>query len=195
MKGKYKNKIKKKSLSFRVLKALGICGMFVIAASSPRFGLRASYNIDCILKEQDRKRKWQELYRSLSYLRSKKFVETKVLSDNKIEIKITSAGQEFVGNADLDNLVIEKPDTWDKRFRFVIFDIPKEKHGSSLAFTSKLRELGFLMLQKSVWVHPYDCLNEIILLRKLFEIDPYVKVMIVEAFEGDYLIRKHFSLV
>ena len=195
MKGKYKNKIKKKSLSFKVLKAIGICGMFVVAASSPRFGLRASYNIDCMLKERDRKKKWQELYRSLSYLRSKKFVETRVLSDGKIEVKVTSAGQEFIGVADFNNLTIEKPDVWDKRFRIVIFDIPKEKHGASIAFTGKLRELGFLMLQKSVWIYPYDCINEVILLRKIFEIDPYVKVMIVEAFEGDYSIRKHFSLV
>lgn len=195
MKGKYKNKVKKKSLSFRVLKTLGVCGMFVVAASSPGFGLRASYNIDCILKERERKKKWQELYRSLAYLRSKKFVETKELPDKKIEIKITSAGREFIGIADFDNLTIEKPDTWDKRFRLVIFDIPKEKHGASLAFTSKLKELGFFMFQKSVWIHPYDCINEIILLRKIFEIDPYVKVVIVEAFEGDYSMRKHFSLL
>ena len=192
MKGKYK--VKKKSLSFRILKILAVGGMFAIAASNPIFAMNLPRNISKILEARDRKKKREQLFRTLSYLRSKKFVEIKNLSNGQAEVKITSAGQEFIGIADLDNLEIKKPSIWDKKFRLVIFDIPKDKHSASTAFSRKLKEIGFLMVQKSIWVHPYDCVNEITYLRNVFELDPYIKIVLADAIEGDYKVRKHFKL-
>ncbi|MDP3697759.1 MAG: hypothetical protein Q8R55_07170 [Candidatus Taylorbacteria bacterium] len=189
------HKIKKKSLSFVILKTLAVSGVFVLAASNPRFAVNLPKNISRILKELDGKKKREKLFRALSYLRSRKFTEIKDLPDGKSEIKITSAGQEFIGVADFDNLEIEKPAIWDKKFRLVIFDIPKHKHSASTSFSRKLKEMGFLMIQKSIWAHPYDCLNEIVYLRNIFEIEPYVKVVLAEAIEGDFKIRRHFKLV
>ena len=62
-------------------------------------------------------------------------------------------------------------------------------------FSRKLKEMGFLMIQKSIWVNPYDCMNEIAYLRNIFEIEPYVKIVLADALEGDYKIRKHFDLI
>lgn len=193
MRGVYK--IKKKSLSFRILKTLAIGGMFVVVASNPMFTMNLPENISKILEERNKRKKWEKLFRALSYLRSRKFAEIRNLPDGKTEIKITSAGQEFIGVADLDNLEIEKPAVWDRKFRLVIFDIPKHKHNARTAFSRKLKEMGFHMIQKSVWVHPYDCTNEIVYLRNIFEVEPYVKIVLVDALEGDFKIRKHFSLV
>lgn len=193
MKGIYK--IKKKSLSFRILKTLAVSGIFVVAASSPMFAMNLPENISRILKERNERKKREKLFRALSYLRSRKFMEIKNLPNGKAEIKITSAGQEFIGMADLDDLKIEKPDVWDKKFRLVIFDIPKHKHSASTAFSGKLKEIGFYMVQKSVWLHPYDCTNEVAYLRGVFEVEPYVKVVLADAFEGDYKIRKYFKLI
>lgn len=193
MKGIYK--IKKKSLSFRVLKSLAIGGMFVMATSNPMFALNLPDHISKILEELDKNKKREKLFRALSYLRSRKFAEIKDLPDGKAEIKITSAGQEFIGIADLDDLKVEKPAVWDKKFRLVIFDVPKHKHNARTTFSRKLKEMGFHMIQKSVWVHPFDCTNEIVYLRNIFEIEPYVKIVLADAVEGDYKIRKLFKLV
>ncbi len=193
MKGIYR--IKKKSLSFQILRALAVGGVFILAASSPTFALNLPNNIARILKEQNQRKKREKLFRALTYLRSRKFTEIKDLPDGRTEVRITSAGQEFVGIADFDNLEIEKPIVWDKKFRLVIFDIPKHKHSYSTGFSRTLKELGFYMIQKSVWVHPYDCTNEIVYLRNIFEIEPYVKVVLADAIEGDFKIRKHFKLI
>ena len=193
MKGVYK--IKKKSLSFRILKTLAIGGMFAIVASNPIFAMNLPRNISKILEARERGKKREQLFRALSYLRSRKFVEIRDLPDGKTEVKITSAGQKFIGTADTDDLKIEKPSIWDKKFRLVIFDIPKHKHSASTTFSKKLKEMGFLMIQKSIWVNPYDCVNEIIYLRNIFEIEPYVKIVLADAIEGDYEIRKYFDLI
>jgi len=50
-------------------------------------------------------------------------------------------------------------------------------------------------VQKSVWLHSFDCVNEIVLLRKIFEIEPYVKIVLVDALEEDLKIRKLFGLI
>ena len=189
------HRIKKKSLSFRILKTLAIGGMFVLASSNPSFALNLPNNIARILKEQDRKKQRDKLFRALTYLRSRKFTEIKDLPDGRTEVKITSAGQEFIGVADFDNLEIEKPAVWDKKFRLVIFDIPKHKHSASTIFSRQLKEMGFYLIQKSIWAHPYDCTNEIVYLSNIFEIEPYVKVVLADAIEGDFKIRKHFKLI
>lgn len=193
IKGKYKF-IKRKSLSYSILKALALSGMIVVAISNPRFGRKLFSNINKILKSYDKKKRRQKFYRSLCYLQAKKFISLKELNNGKFEIKITSAGQGFIGIADLNNFQIEKPKKWDGKYRLIIFDIPRSKHQARIAFLRKLKEAGFLMIQKSVWVHPYDCINEIIFLRRILEIESYVKIVLVDAIEGDYKIRKHFNL-
>lgn len=166
-----------------------------MAASNPMFAMNLPKHISKILEERDKSKKREKLFRALSYLRSRKFAEIRDLPDDRSEIRITSAGQEFIGIADLDKLEIEKPTVWDKKFRLVIFDVPKHKHNARTAFARKLKEMGFYMIQKSVWVHPFDCTNEVVCLRNIFEIEPYVKVVLADALEGDYKIRKFFKLV
>jgi len=63
---------------------------------------------------------------------------------------------------------------WDKKWRIVIFDIPEKKKIAREIFRDKLKELGFLQLQKSVWVAPYDLLEELNLLREEYELGNYV---------------------
>src|SRR3989344_4593151 len=56
---------------------------------------------------------------------------------------------------------IKKPARWDKLWRLVIFDIPEEERTGRMALAAKLKELGFYPLQKSVFIHPYECKDEI----------------------------------
>jgi len=45
---------------------------------------------------------------------------------------------------------------WDKKWRIVIFDIEEKQKRTREALRYKLRELGFGMIQESVWISPYD---------------------------------------
>lgn len=49
---------------------------------------------------------------------------------------------------------------WDGKWRFVIFDIPEKAKGVRDRLRSKLKELGFGMWQKSVYVTAYDFMSE-----------------------------------
>jgi len=57
-----------------------------------------------------------------------------------------------------------------------------------------LKAIGFVQLQKSVWVFPYDCEDLIILLKADFKVGKDVLYMIVDKIENDREIKKVFNL-
>ncbi len=57
-----------------------------------------------------------------------------------------------------------------------------------------MREIGFVRLQDSVWVYPYDCEDFIALLKAELKIGKDVLYAIADTIEHDKGIRRHFNL-
>ena len=170
----------KDSFSYKILKALAISGAVVLAASSPYFGLAAG---KAFKKELNRK-KWREFYKHLNSLKYKKRINISQNPDDSYNVAITTFGKDLVTRYNLDDLVIKKPDEWDGGWRFCAFDIPKKANKLARhALVDKLKALGFIMLQKSLWVHPFECREELSVVAKSFEVEPYVCAFI--AYEMD----------
>ena len=70
-----------------------------------------------------------------------------------------------------------KKKKWDKKWRIVIFDIPEELHKNRNYFRAKIKNLGFYMLQKSVFVFPYPCEEELNEICNRLNISDYVDVI------------------
>ena len=56
---------------------------------------------------------------------------------------------------------INKPKKWDRKWRIILFDIPEKIRKARDVFRYHLNQLGFYEFQKSVFVHPYNCKDEI----------------------------------
>ncbi len=50
---------------------------------------------------------------------------------------------------------------WDKKWRIILFDIPVEMEKERQIFRKRLKRIGCHMIQKSVFVFPYPCEEEI----------------------------------
>jgi DNA-binding transcriptional regulator PaaX len=74
----------------------------------------------------------------------------------------------------------------------VIFDIPEAYRKHRVAFRNKLKQLGFAQFQKSVWIHPYECENEISFLTEFLNISQYL-TLITASIENDEAIQKLFQ--
>jgi hypothetical protein len=62
-------------------------------------------------------------------------------------------------------------------------------------FGEKLRELGFIRLQKRVWLCPSDCRDEITLLREFFGLsEKEMRLIIAQDIGNDKWIRKNFQI-
>jgi DNA-binding transcriptional regulator PaaX len=84
---------------------------------------------------------------------------------------------------------------WDKKWRIIIFDIPQEKHIARIRFRNKLKSLGCVMLQKSVFIFPYPCHEEVGDIAGYLEISDYIDILIAEsAGYKDQEILKIFGL-
>ena len=83
---------------------------------------------------------------------------------------------------------------WDKRYRIVMFDISQKRKPDRDRVRMFIRECGFLRLQDSVWVFPYDCEELITLLKADMRIGKDVLYAVVESIENDGWIKKHFNL-
>jgi len=173
------------SFSHKVLKAIAISGAVVAAAGNPYFGLKAMG----AFKRELKRKKWKEFYRAINSLKYKKRLNVTQKPDGTYTLEITQIGQNTIEKYDLNTMMIKKPKEWDGRWRIMIFDIPKEKQAARTALLDKLKELGFIMIQKSVWSHPYECRSELAVIAKAFEVEPYVYSFVAWDFENDKIYR------
>ena len=120
----------------------------------------------------------------------------KVRKQNGVEtIKITQKGKRKVLQYDYNKLKLKIPDKWDDIWRMVIFDIPEDKKRVRNAINYKLKDLGFEPLQKSVFVFPYECRNEIDFVGEFFYVRKCIKYLEIRDVDDDRKLRKKFCLL
>src|SRR3989338_9444783 len=167
-----------------LLTSLVVGGVVLVAATNPYFGIKA---IGAIQKELKR-RKWEQFRNGLYHLKRKGYIDVEPNPDGTYIIRTTKAGREQAHKYDLDKLSIEVPKKWDKNWRLVVFDIPARKYKARSALLGKLKELGFIMFQKSVWAHPFECKNEIAVVSRAFEVERYIhQTTCHKVSAGEYL--------
>ncbi|MBU0569725.1 CRISPR-associated endonuclease Cas2 [Patescibacteria group bacterium] len=90
---------------------------------------------------------------SVSQMLSTKSIKKEVDEKGRVFLKLTSAGKkEFRRKFPVFSMQAKK---WDGYFMIVIFDIPEKEQSMRRRLRTKLKELGFGMLQHSVWISPY----------------------------------------
>lgn len=114
--------------------------------------------------------------------------------DGTITIDLEDDGKKASLRYNLDKLKITKPDKWDGFWRMVIFDIPEFKKKGRDALAIKLKQMGFLAIQKSVFIYPYDCRKEIEFVSEVFEVKPYVRFIIVKDIDIELDLKQKFNL-
>ncbi|MDP2932905.1 MAG: hypothetical protein Q8N81_02130 [bacterium] len=115
--------------------------------------------------------------------------------DNKIRILLTEKGKKRLFSYQIQDLKIYRPPKWDGRWRLVMFDVPEAQRSSRDLIRFKLRQLGFLSVQKSVYIHPYSCDGLIETLRTHYHLRPgELYVFEARVLEGEEVLKKHFKI-
>jgi len=109
------------------------------------------------------------------------------------KIKITSRGHSRALAYRISNTKLPVARKWDKKWRLVLFDIPEPKKKIRDSLRRRLKLLGFLEFQKSVFIYPYPCENEINLIINFYDIADCVYYL--EApITPDKNFRIHFKI-
>lgn len=184
-----------KGLTKKIVQGILLTGGIVIAATNPRFGYRIlprliKYFAWEIKNKEDKKKFYNTFYRL-----KKQGLIVMEHKNKQLYISLTEEGKKKAGRYQIDDLRIEKPRKWDKKWRILIFDIKDRQKIKREALRGKIKQLGLYQLQKSVWVCPYDFFSEINLLREFFGLSKdEIKIITAVDVEDDGGMKKHFEL-
>ena len=93
--------------------------------------------------------------------------------DSKLAVRLTDQGKDRALWARLS----QEAEKWDCKWRIVLWDIPEKRRLARDILRSKLKQLGFIGWQKSVWATKKDCAKELRAFIKQVGIGDWVKVL------------------
>jgi len=142
-----------------------------------------SQSVDFWFGERNKYKNKKSVINSVRRLMKTKEI-SKVVDGGKVKLKITPRGLVRLGtiNFNLERF-INKP--WDGRFRSVIFDIKEESKKDRQWIRNKLKDLGFGMLQESVWISVYPIERPLKDFLGGQRLDGNIVVMVSEILVGD----------
>ncbi len=132
--------------------------------------------------------------KNIDRLARQKWVTVTNKDDGTVVVRITKNGMMRALSYELENMVLKRPKQWDKKWRVVIFDVPEKHRRLRDMFRIRLTQLGLYMLQKSVFISPYPCFDEVEFLRELYGVSVNVQYLLVEKLEDDVFLKNHFNL-
>ncbi len=126
-------------------------------------------------------------------LRKQKLVEIK--EEGKYhKLILTENGRKIFMRFDYEELKIQEPRIWDRNFRMIVFDIPERKRTARDSLREKMKELGCIKFNDSVWVYPYPCQKEIDFIANYWGIGKYVHFVVAKEITNRGVLEKAFSL-
>lgn len=115
-------------------------------------------------------------------------------SKNNFNVHLTDKGKYKLESFCIDALKIDVQKNWDRKWRVVMFDLPINYRKIRESFRIKIKQIGFIQLQKSVWVYPFPCTEELFFLSQYYKVEKYVEILVVEKIFNDQRLLKYFNL-
>ena len=187
-------KLRRNSRLFKVLKYLAIgAGVLIVSSIAPAGSPQIIRGIigDYIRKKRFRR---EMFLRDLKRLQTRKLVDYQELPDGRIKIILTKNGKEKMLTYNIDDITLATDKKWDGQWRLIIFDVPHGFKKARDAFRLKLKELKFYPLQKSVFITPYPCEDELDFIASFYNIRKYLLILYISHFEGSEKLKYHFNL-
>ena len=133
------------------------------------------------------------LRQTISRLEKQKLVKLSEEAGKQV-VKLTKDGKLKILKYAIKELKTERPKTWDRKWRLVIYDIPTKKKQLQNIVRGTLKRLGFLKIQESVYLIPFPCFDEIKFLREYYGLGDNIKILIVTKLEREVSYRTYFGV-
>lgn len=177
----------------QVLALLGMGSFLALSVAVPTLPEMVGPILDAKSDRGWKKFNYWYLMRTLKRLRKQKVVRFKTVGDKTI-IELTNKGKKKILKYSLEEMEIKRPGIWDRKWRLIIYDVPNSKRYAAGSFSDMLESLGMYRLQKSVFIYPFPCHDEVRFLREYFNIANNVWLLTVIAFENDEAFRDYFGI-
>ena len=144
------------------------------------------------LKEEWAKIEKERIKRDIRELYRSKLISAKPNPDGTLTLVLTDKGKQKLLKYDFEKMRIPRQ-RWDGKWRIVIFDIPEKQREARDSLRDKLKNLGFHELQRSVFVYPLDCGNEMEFIIEFFNIRKFVRYGTLDSIDNELHLKRIFE--
>lgn len=178
--------IRRTKINTAIISIVAVAGIIAVAAVAPKL-------INLFGKSKYLRQRLFQSRSRLSSLIARGYLAIEVKSGKKY-VRLTQKGEHFSALIQDGAVPLKKPRRWDGKWRLLIFDIPESRKKIRGQIRSMLTAIGFIRLQDSVWVYPYDCEDYMILLKADLHVGKDVLYIIADQIEYDKPLRRHFNI-
>jgi len=148
-------------------------------------------------KKREEEKIWKKFNKGrlknvLKRLYEQKTIE-KVERKNATVVAITEKGKRKLLAYEIDQMQLLHR-KWDGKWRIIIYDIYSKKRRERNLFQKTLKSMNFYQLQKSIYLTPYPCQDEIAYLREMCDVGREVLILTVSGMENEKAYKDYFGL-
>ncbi len=181
------NNITKRELTKDILKGLAVGGLIVASFALP--GLPQIFSMLGVNNSKDRYR----VKRTIKSLEEQKLIDI-YEKDDEQTMKITEKGKQRVLKYKFNEMIIGRPKKWDGYWRIIAFDIPEKHKKGRDALTRKLKEIGLYPIQKSVFICPFECRDEVDFIGEIFNTRKFIHYFLAKEIDDEEYLKKYYNL-
>ena len=134
------------------------------------------------------------IWKAIKYLESKHRIILQE-HDGALYVELTTTGQREHSGTFIEDIEVKTPKYWDHKWRFVMFDLPVRFGKTRHVFRHKLQDLGFRSYQRSVFIYPYECHEEVHTIAKWYGVDQYIRYIVATEVHDMRRFAKEFDLL
>lgn len=134
------------------------------------------------------------LHNAIRRLYKSNLIDAKDNQDGSVTMILSGKGQKRALTYQIDEIQIPKMKKWDGNWRIVLFDIPEKHKKARDALSLTLKKIGFYKFQKSVFIHPFECQNEIDFVIEFFSLRQYVRYLTAHKIDNELDLKHRFRL-
>ncbi|MBN2094014.1 MAG: hypothetical protein JW740_01430 [Candidatus Zambryskibacteria bacterium] len=132
--------------------------------------------------------------RSLNTLEKRGLIKYKKGKNGYFFLEITTKGKSYWLRENIRKFKLIKGKKWDGFWRIITFDIPEEKSNFRRKLSRALQFIGMYNLEKSIYIYPYKCKENVLKVAEAYEVREYVRFIIAKEIERDEGAKKFFKI-
>ena len=147
------------------------------------------------MRRELRALEYEDLANAIRSLYRSKLINFQEGVDGTATITLTDRGERRALTYQISKMRIKLPARWDGKWRLVMFDIPERFKKARDALRARLKQIGFREFQRSVFIHPFECKNEIDFIIEFYQVRPWVRYAIVDSIDNEFHLKQKFRHV
>jgi len=132
--------------------------------------------------------------RTLELLEKRKILNLEV-KNNEVYVEVEDIWNTEIIKYSIQSLLeLKRKNKWMGKWFLVIFDVPEVQRNKRRYLRDFLKEIGFYQYQQSVYVFPYECEKEVVLIKKIVEGGKYLSYIVADKIEHEDKLKTYFHL-